>query len=73
MKKRRWKKTKAQEPKDEDVVLLDELVQLEDVRGGLRKLTFGEGADLGEGDPGFGVGNKRWEGINRTRDRKGPG
>ena len=70
MKRRRWKKDKAEKPKDEDVILLDELVQLEDVRGGYRKLTFGEGPDLGEDDPGFGIGTRDIQGINKTRDRK---
>jgi len=71
VKRRRWKKNKVEKPKDEDVILLDELVQLEDVKGGLRKLTFGEGPDLGQDDPGFGIGTGDMEGINKTRGGKG--
>ncbi len=69
MKIRRWKKNKAEKPKD-DVILLEELVQLEDVRGGFRKLTFGEGVDPVEDAPSFGVGTGKREGTNKTRDRK---
>ena len=69
MKRRRWKKNKAEKPKD-DVILLDDLVQLEEVRGGFRKLTFGEAVDSGEEGPSFGAGTGSWEETNKTRDRK---
>ena len=71
MKRRRWKKNKVEKPKDEDVILLDELVQLEDVKGGLRKLTFGEGPDLGEAASFLGAEKGTTEGINKRRDRGG--
>jgi len=70
VKKRRLKKNKEEKPKDE-VILLDELVQLDEVRGGFRKLTFGEGVDPFEDVPIFGIGTGKREGTNKKLDRKG--
>jgi hypothetical protein len=70
VKKRRIKKNKDEKPKD-DVILLEELVQLEDIRGGFRRLTFGEGVDPVEDATSFGVGTGKREGINKKRGRRG--